>query len=133
MEVVVARGNARVGALVVHLARAINLFAQTLVDVAVLASVAHLLLVVEFDLGAEQAGQAARVVVEAALVVADFDGQFDLLPVAPRSAERCGGRLACGRGCGRTRRWRERRDAALLLRCGGRMCGRSERLFCGRR
>ena len=133
MEVVVARGHTRVGALVVHLARAINLFAQTFVEVAVLAPVAHLLLVVEFDLGDEQAGKATRVVVVAALVVADLDRQFDLLPVATCSAKRRRGRLACGRGCGRARRRRERRDAALLLRRGGRWCRRDERLLCGRR
>src|ERR1041384_3679004 len=116
MEIIVARGDARVGAVVVHLARAINLFAQTCVEVAVFAPVAHLLFIVEFDLGDEQAGKAARVVVKTALVVVDFDGQFDLLPVTARSAERRGGRLACGGGRGRGAWRRERCDAALLLR-----------------
>src|SRR5215211_389339 len=77
MKVVVARRHGLGDALVVHLARAVYVLAQSVIDVAFETALPHLLLVVEFDLRDQQASEAARVVVLLSLfVAADFDGQI---------------------------------------------------------
>src|SRR2546421_12136711 len=92
MKVVVARGDGRCDALLVHLARAIYVFAQTRVEVSFGASLFDLLFVVELDLGDEQTGEAARVVVQTPLVIArDFDRKIGgICPsaITSRAAER---------------------------------------------
>src|SRR3712207_4210256 len=75
VEVVVAARDLRADALVIHLARAVDVFAQAVVEVRGVAPLAHLLLVVELDLGDEQAREAARLVVVALLLVRDLDGE----------------------------------------------------------
>src|SRR2546423_1118527 len=67
MKVVVASRYGRSYALVVHLARAVYGFAQTLVDVAALAPLAHLLLVVEFYFGDQKAREPARIIVQSGI------------------------------------------------------------------
>src|SRR5215213_6114020 len=92
MEVVEARGDGWGDALVVHLARAVYVLTQPLVDVAFEAALADFLLVVELDLRNEQAGEAARVVVLLSLLVAaDFDGQLGGVGRAPAAGRRRGG------------------------------------------
>src|SRR5215204_6460725 len=68
VEVVVAARHLGADALVVHLARAVDVLAQALVEVGGVAPLAHLLLVVELNLGDEQAREAARLVVVALLL-----------------------------------------------------------------
>src|SRR5438270_265917 len=94
MKVVVARGDGRRYALVVHLARAVYVFAQALVNVSLLTTSFDLIFVVEFYLGDEKTCEASRVVVQTALVVAvDFNGKFHSVgspAIATRPAERRG-------------------------------------------
>src|SRR5918912_684288 len=121
MKVVVAGGDRGRDSLVVHLARAVYVFAQSLVDVALRAALFHLLLVVELDLGDQQAREAVRVVMQPTLFVTHVNGQFRIgAAVASRYAERSGklggrGRLrgfgGCSCFCGR------RRGSLLLRRC----------------
>src|SRR5436305_12230593 len=70
VEVVVAARHFRSHTLVVHLARAVYVVAQTLVDVCGVATVANLLLVVEFYLADEQPREAPSLVVVALVLFA---------------------------------------------------------------
>src|ERR1043166_9700450 len=102
MEVVVAVRDFGPDALVIHLARAVYVFAQAVVEVSGVAPVANLLLVVELDLADKEAGEAPRLVVEALVIFRDLDGEVHVHQAAARLAERRDGRRV-GRGL---RRWR---------------------------
>src|SRR5829696_2195761 len=135
VEVVVAARHFGADALVIHLARAVDVLAQALVEVGGVAPLAHLHLVVELDLGDEQAREAARLVVVALLLLRDLDGEVHVhRAVAARAAQRrdgLRGRLGLGRG----RRRRERlgvRGLGLATEGGRVLRGRRERRL-GRR
>src|SRR5256714_1001264 len=88
VEVVVAARHFGAHALVVHLARAVYVLAQTFVEVCGVATVANLLLVVELYLADEQAGEAPSLVVVALVLFGDLDGEVHVhRAVAARLAE----------------------------------------------
>src|SRR5215207_2767132 len=130
VEVVVAARNLRPDALVVHLARAVDVFAQALVEVGGVAPLAHLHLVVELDLGDEQAREAARLVVVALLLLRDLDGEVHVhRAVAARAAQRRDGLLGLG---GRRRERLGVRELGLPAG-GGRVLRRRRERRLGRR
>ncbi len=63
--------------LIVHLARTIYRFSKPLVKVPSLPAFLDLLFVVKFDLGYQEAGETAGVVVKPTLVLRNLDGQVD--------------------------------------------------------
>src|SRR5215207_2322567 len=124
VEVVVAARHFGADALVVHLARAVDVLAQALVEVGGVAPLAHLHLVVELNLGDEQAREAARLVVVALLLLRDLDGEVHVhRAVAARAAQRRAG-LSGGLGLGRRRRERLGVRELGLAAGGGRVLRR---------
>src|SRR5689334_21007015 len=80
VEVVVTRSDFRSHALIIHLARTINVFAQPVVKIVFDSSLGDFLLVVQLDLRDQQSREAARVLVQAALfVTGNFHRQFRVL------------------------------------------------------
>src|ERR1043165_4806428 len=77
VEVVVTIRDFRPHALVIHFARAVDVFAQAIVKIVLDSSFGNFLLVVQLDLRDQQSRKAARVVVQATLFVArNFNRQF---------------------------------------------------------
>src|SRR5262245_38841975 len=69
LEVIHLVAHLGVDALLVHLPRAVDVLLQARVDVALAAALLDLLLVVELDLGDEEAGEAPRLLVEARVLL----------------------------------------------------------------
>src|SRR5437867_2111912 len=91
MKIIVPRGDWRSDSLVVHLTRAIDVFAQTIVEVALAAAFFHFRLVVEFDFRHEQASKATRIVVQTTFILADLHRQVRFgHAVATRTSQRRG-------------------------------------------
>ncbi len=78
MKVVMPGGDRRRHAFVVHLPRTIDVFSQAIVDVAAGAAFLYLGLVIKFDFRNQQACKPPGVVVQAALVLANFNRQLRL-------------------------------------------------------
>src|SRR6266571_1584298 len=89
MKVVVLCRYQCLDAFVVHLARAIDVFAQSLVEVAVRSALSNSLLVVEFDFGDQQPSEPARIVMLATLlIVVHFNRQLGLVARVATSRDR---------------------------------------------
>src|SRR2546421_10409093 len=76
MKVVVAGGYGWGDAFVIHLPGAIDVVAQVVIDVALRSAIPNLLLVVELDLGNQQARKAARIIVKPPFIFVYFDRQI---------------------------------------------------------
>src|SRR5687767_9459549 len=89
MEIVVTSSDRRRDPLVVHLTRAIDVFAKSIVNVALITALADLLFVIKLDFGNQQTREAACVVVQTALFIVDFNRQIRLRhAVAARAPQR---------------------------------------------
>src|SRR5205807_7407725 len=88
MEVIVAGGDGRCNPLVVHLAGAVDVFAQAIIKIAIVAALSPFRFAVEFDFRNQQTGEAARIVVQSTLFFANFDREFRLGDaIAPRASQ----------------------------------------------
>src|SRR5688572_30278183 len=89
MEIVVTSSDRRRDPLVVHLTRAIDVFAKSIVNVALITALADLLFVIKLDLGNQQTREAARVVMQTALFIVDLNRQIGVgRAVAARASQR---------------------------------------------
>lgn len=119
VEVVVFRSNLRVNALVIHFSAAIDVIAQTVVEIAMRASFNHFLLIVMFDLGDQKASEATRLVMECPFgFIGDFDRQGVIIVAIALDWRRASpvGRACTGFGISLStrRRWRMIRSLEML-------------------
>ena len=83
-------GHRRRHTFVIHLAGPVDVFTQTIVEVAVAPAFFNLRFVIKLDFRNEQTSKATRIVMQAALFFADFDWQIRLAHAKPaRASERC--------------------------------------------
>src|SRR5882724_7388136 len=95
MKIVITQRHFWFYTLVIHLTRAIDVFPEPIIQVALRATFDHFLFVIKFNLRYQKASKAAGVVVQTSLfLIPNRDGKVRIHPVTPSGSE---GRCLCSR------------------------------------